>query len=340
MTTRAAAQPATHSALLELEDVRVVFYARKGLLGREPVRALNGVTLVLHRGETVALVGESGSGKTTLGRVALRLVETASGAVRYDGVDLAGAGEAQLKGFRKRAQAVFQDPYSSINAYMTVEQIVAEPLEVHGVGNAEGRRQRVRQALEDVRLRPAEQFLAQYPHTLSGGQRQRVGIARALVLEPEMIVADEPVSMIDASSRAEILYLLRDLQRRYGIAFLYITHDIASAAHFSDRVAVMYLGNIVEMGPPQAVIGSPLHPYTRALIAAVPEPDPNNRLRERAVVPGEPPSPVHMPQGCSFHPRCPRFMAGTCDGATPELVEVRPGHWAACYLHAEGKAGA
>ncbi|MEE9286171.1 MAG: ABC transporter ATP-binding protein, partial [Dehalococcoidia bacterium] len=285
-------------------------------------------------------VGESGSGKTTLGRASLRLVKPVAGRIRFDGADITDLGESRLKPFRRRAQAVFQDPYSSINAYMNIYQIVEEPLVIHGMGAKTERQARVSQALEDVRLSPPETFLAKYPHTLSGGQRQRVGIARALVLNPEYIVADEPVSMIDASSRTEILYLMRTLQQRHGIAFLYITHDIASAAHFSDRLAVMYLGRIVELGPPGEVIDHPLHPYTQALIAAVPEPDPANRTRQREVVPGEPPSPSDIPSGCAFHPRCPRFMTGLCEGVKPVLREVRPEHHVACYLYDETPAAA
>ena len=319
--------------LVSIQNVSVQFAARKGLLGRTLVRAVNDVSLILHRGETVAIVGESGSGKTTLGRVSLGLVEPAAGRVTFDGKTVTGQTESQRKWFRRRAQAVFQDPYSSINAYMNVGQIVEEPLLVHGMGKREERLARVAQALQDVRLSPPDDFVGKYPHTLSGGQRQRVGIARALVMRPEYIVADEPVSMIDASSRAEILYLMRDLQRRYGIAFLFITHDIASAAHFSNRVAVMYLGRIVELGPPRAVVNDPLHPYTRALIEAVPEPDPANRLRMRQVVPGEPPSPSNLPAGCSFHPRCPRIIQGTCEASIPPLQEIKPGHFAACYLY-------
>ena len=319
--------------LVELADVVVRFHARTGLFRTVAIDAVAGVSLTIEAGETLALVGESGSGKTTLGRVSLRLVRPARGSIRFDGLDITTMSERALKGFRREAQAVFQDPYSSLNPYRTVRETVEEPLAVHGIGTAAERTDRARKALEDVQLRPAETFLPMYPHLLSGGQRQRVGIARALVLEPRYVVADEPVSMIDASSRAELLYLLRDLQARYGIAFLYITHDIASARHFASRIAVMYLGGIVEIGTPEAVVERPLHPYTRALIDAVPEPDPANRLRERPVVPGEVPSAASPPAGCPFHPRCPRFMAGRCELARPTLREAEPGHFVACYLY-------
>ena len=326
-------EAAATAPLLRAEGLFVRFYTRKGLLRRTPIHAVNGVDLTLGAGETVALVGESGSGKTTLGRALLRLVAPAAGTVTFDGREITAMGEGKLHWFRRRAQAVFQDPYSSINPYMTIAQIVREPLDIHGIGSHSERAVMVAKALSEVGLRPPEVFLAKYPHTLSGGQRQRVGIARALVVGPDLIVADEPVSMIDASSRAEILYLLRDLQRQHRIAFLYITHDIASARHFSDRVAVMYLGGIVEEGPPEAVIEEPLHPYAKALVEAVPEPDPSNRLRERQVIPGEPPSPAAMPAGCPFHPRCPRSMPGICDASKPVLREVKPGHKVACYLY-------
>ena len=319
--------------LVQVENVSVQFTARKGIFDKTVVRAVNNVSLTVHRGETIAVVGESGSGKTTLGRVSLGLVEPAEGRVTFDSKEITHQNEGKRKWFRRRAQAVFQDPYSSMNAYMNVGQLVEEPLIVHGIGKPKDRTVRVAQALSDVRLSPPEDYLSKYPHILSGGQRQRVGIARALVIRPEYIVADEPVSMIDASSRAEILYLMRDLQHHYHIAFLFITHDIASAAHFSNRIAIMYLGRIVEIGPPQSVINEPLHPYTKALIEAVPEPDPANRLRMRKVVPGEPPSPTNLPAGCAFHPRCPQFIPGKCDTAIPELREIRPGHFAACVLY-------
>lgn len=322
--------------LLRIEDLRVYFQARKGLLGSVSVRALDGVSLTLEADETLAVVGESGSGKTTLGRAALRLLKPTGGRIIFDGEDVSHLPNSRLKTFRKRAQGVFQDPYSSIDPFMSVAQILEEPLAIHNHGSASQRSEWVAQALEDVNLSPAEEVAARFPHMLSGGQRQRVGIARALILRPDFILADEPVSMIDASSRAEILSLMRDLQKRYGIAFLYITHDIATARHFSDRIAVMYAGRIVEMGTAEAVIEEPLHPYTVALIRAIPEPDPANRLRQRPVVPGEPPSPTEPPTGCRFHPRCPQAIAGACEVIDPPLVEVRPGHFVACHLWPSG----
>ncbi len=333
-TTRREARSGSPD-LVQLEDVRVYFWIRKGLLKTQTVRAVDGVSLSVKRGEAVAVVGESGSGKTTLGRASLRLVRPAGGRVLFDGQDITALPEEGLRPLRRRAQAVFQDPFSSIDPFMTIYDTVEEPLIIHGVGPASERRERVLQVLRDVRLVPPEEMGTRYPHLLSGGQRQRAGIARALVLQPEYIVADEPVSMVDASSRAELLYLLRELQERFGIAFLYITHDIATARHFAVRIAVMYLGRIVESGPTAAVVENPLHPYTQALIAAVPEPDPANRLRERAVLPGEPPSPTRVPPGCAFHPRCPDHMPGICEAARPSLVEAEPGHFVACYLRSD-----
>ncbi|HID90708.1 TPA: ABC transporter ATP-binding protein [Candidatus Bathyarchaeota archaeon] len=319
------------SDLMTLEDVRMYFRVRKGLFGSAIVRAVDGVSLSLRKGETVAVVGESGCGKTTLGRVSLRLLRPTAGRVIFEGRDITYQEESELIWFRRRAQAIFQDPYSSIDPFMNVYQIVEEPLLIHKVGDRGERRELVYKALEDVRLTPVEEIVTKHPHMLSGGQRQRVGIARALILRPDYMVADEPVSMIDASSRAEILYLLRDLQERYGITFLYITHDIATAKHFSDRIAVMYLGRVVELAPSDEVIGEPLHPYTRALMEAVPEPDPANRLRERPVIPGEPPSPIDMPPGCRFHQRCP-LATERCKVEEPSLAELKKGHEVACYL--------
>ena len=319
--------------LVLMEGVKVQFATRRSLFRSDLVRAVDGVSMALEPGETLSLVGESGSGKTTLGRASLRLVPLAAGRLVFGGRELGGDRDSRLLWFRRRAQAVFQDPYSSLDPFMSVQQILEEPLAVHGLSE---RWERVHRALADVRLTPVEQFAEKYPHMLSGGQRQRVGIARALILRPDYIVADEPVSMIDASSRVEILELLRELQARYRIAFLYVTHDIATARYFSDRMAVMYLGRIVEQATPADILDDPLHPYTQVLIAAVPEADPANRLRERDVVPGEPPSPIDVPAGCRFHPRCPRFMPGVCEMAQPELAEARPGHLVACHLYGVG----
>lgn len=319
--------------LVQLEDLRVHFPVRRGFFRTQTVRAVDGVTLPLHRGEVVAVVGESGSGKTTLGRASLGLVKPTAGRVLFDQRDLAGASEAERKAFRKRAQAIFQDPFASIDPYMTLYESVAEPLVIHGIGSETERRERVYAMLRNVRLTPAEEMGNRYPHMLSGGQRQRAGIARALVLQPEYILADEPVSMVDASSRAELLYLLRDLRAQFNITFLYITHDIATARHFANRIVVMYLGRVVESGPAGLVVDNPRHPYTQALIAAVPEPDPANRLRLRPVLQGEIPDPSQLPTGCTFHPRCPHIIRNRCEMQQPALIEVEPEHFVACYLY-------
>ncbi len=319
--------------MLRLEDVHVHFTLRRGLFQRGVVRAVNGVSLSIAAREIVALVGESGSGKTTLGRVSLRLERPTQGRAWFNQKEISQAGESALREFRRRAQAVFQDPYSSINPYMTVAQIVEEPLIIHKIGSRAERSAQVEALLEALRLHPIREFVQKFPHQMSGGQRQRVALARALILNPDYLMADEPVSMIDASSRAEILQLMQEQQRERGMAVLYITHDIATARHYAHRIGVMYLGSLAELGPSRRIIDHPLHPYTQHLIEAVPEPDPANRHRQRQVVPGEPPSPIHLPKGCFFHPRCPKFMKGLCDAARPALKEVEPGHSVACYLY-------
>jgi len=321
------------SGLISVADLRVTFQARAGLRRSAPARAVDGVTLEVGAGETVAVVGESGSGKTTLGRAMLRLLRPSGGKVVFDGREITGIPDGRLKEFRRRAQAVFQDPYTSVSPYMTVGEIVEEPLLIHGVKPRKVRTERVLQALDQVNLIPGTAIAAKYPHNLSGGQRQRVCIARAIILEPDFVVADEPVSMVDASNRAEILNLLVGLQKRRGIAFLYITHDIASARYFSDRVAVMYAGTLVEVGPTDQVIDGPTHPYTRGLLAAVPEPDPENRRHLRSVIPGEAPSATDVPSGCPFHPRCDRVIAGRCEANRPTMRRVGPEVEVACHLY-------
>jgi oligopeptide/dipeptide ABC transporter ATP-binding protein len=324
--------------LLRIEHLSVRFFVRSSLFASRPIAAVSDVDLDISPGETVALVGESGSGKTTLGRATLRLVPLSSGRVVFEGTDIGGLDGAALRGFRQRAQVIFQDPFSSLSPYMRVGALVEEPLVIHGPASRSERRERVLAALEQVKLSPAADFVESYPHTLSGGQRQRVSIARAMVLDPDYLVADEPVSMIDASSRAEILYLLKDLQAQRDLTFLYITHDLASARHFADRIAVMYAGRLVELAPAAELIGAPRHPYTKALLAAVPEPDPANRLRPRPIVGGEPPDPGALPPGCAFHPRCPMAMPGTCDRIIPPPVWLDDGHEVACHLYPAGEA--
>lgn len=319
--------------MIRIEDLKVYFHPRKGLFRTETVKAVDGVTLEIPRGSSLALVGESGSGKTTLGRATLGLLEPTAGRVVFDGQALSAMGPEERKAFRRRAQAIFQDPFSSINPFMQVLELVEEPLIIHGVADRRERRRRALEALEQVKLTPAEEIAEKYPHSLSGGQRQRVGIARAIVLRPDYIVADEPVSMIDASNRAEILYLLRELQERHGLTFLYITHDIAGARHFADRIAVMYLGTVVEHGSAEQVVENPLHPYTQGLLASVPEPDPANRFRMRPVIPGETPSATETPAGCPFVTRCGQVIEGRCAASRPGLEEREKGHWAACWLH-------
>lgn len=309
------------------------FQVRRQLFRSLSVRAVDDVSLKLKQNETIGIVGESGSGKTTLGRLALRLLKPTGGNLMFHGQDITQASEASLKAFRRQAQGIFQDPFASIDPFMNIYQILEEPLLIHHIGSQDTRRKLVSQALEEVKLTPVGDFLPKYTHTLSGGQRQRLAIGRALILRPDLILADEPVSMIDASSRAEILFLFKELQERHGISFLYITHDIATAHYFCQRIAVMYLGRIVELGPTLSLIRKPRHPYTRALINAVPSPDPSNRFRERKVIPGETPSPIKVPAGCRFHPRCPDIIPGKCDVEDPQTIAVGKDHFTACHLY-------
>ncbi len=300
------------------------------LFDRRVVRAVDGVSFSILRGETLGLVGESGSGKTTTGRVVIRLLEPTAGEVLFDGQDLVHLKGKRLKVLRKRMQMIFQDPSSSLNRRKTVGQIVAEPLRIHQLATGRGLEARLAKVVEQAGL--STKFLNRYPHELSGGQRQRVGIARALAVEPEFIVCDEPVTALDVSIQAQILNLLMDLQDDLGLTYLFIAHDLSVVRHVSHRVAVMYLGKIVEIGEVDKIFSSPRHPYTRALLAAVPRPDP--RAGKRQVLHGEVPSPIDPPPGCRFHPRCSAKLAGICEEEEPRLTAVGEGTQVACHLYA------
>jgi oligopeptide/dipeptide ABC transporter ATP-binding protein len=317
--------------LLEVTDLVVHFTRRTGLLGsrREVVQAVNGVSFAIARRETLGLVGESGCGKTTLARAVLRLVEKTSGTVRFDGADLHAIDPAVLRRTRRRIQIVFQDPYAALDPRMPIGRAVREGLEIHRLAEGSAADRRVLDLLDEVGLTP--DAADRYPHELSGGQRQRACIARALAVEPELLVCDEPVSALDVSVQAQVLNLLADLQARRGLSYLFISHDLAVVRHVAPRVAVMYLGRIVEEGPADRLFAGPDHPYTQALLSAVPVPDPLTR-RPRIVLPGEPPSPVDPPPGCPFHPRCPHPAKDeTCRSIRPELRALAPDGRVACH---------
>ncbi len=324
----------TPPPILSIRNLVKLFPAgRSGIWSKRDrfVHALDGVSFDLERGDVLALAGESGCGKSTLALTLMGLEPPTSGQILFEGQDVTHLQGAGLKALRRQIQMVFQDPYESLNPLMTVRQIVAEPLGVHGLARSPAEREaRVRQALEESGLKPAEIYLERLPHELSGGQRQRVVIAAALVLEPSVLLADEPVSMLDVSIRAEILNLLIELRQRRGISVLFITHDLATAAYLAERVAVMYLGRIVEIGPIQQVLNDPQHPYTKALLSVIPIPNPRQR-RQRIILKGTPPTPIEVPSGCRFHPRCPLAFE-RCKIDDPQLTAVSPEHQAACFL--------
>ena len=316
--------------LLSVRDLVKHFPIRRGVFGKATgkVRAVDGVSFDVAAGETLALVGESGCGKSTTGRAVLRLIEPTSGAVQFDGHDVLALGTSDLRRLRRKMQIVFQDPFSSLNPRMSVGAIVREGLTIHDLAEGASADARVRQLLEEVGLRP--EYASRYPHEFSGGQRQRVGIARALSVEPTFIVCDEPVSALDVSVQAQVVNLLQDLQRDRGLAYLFIAHDLSVVEHIADRVAVMYLGHIVEMASVDALFGTPIMPYTQALLSAVPAPDPGVK-RERILLVGDVPSPANPPSGCVFHPRCQHpARDASCALIVPPLEEKAPGHWAAC----------
>ena len=323
----------------ELVGVRALFKHFPVAGGDDVVRAVDGVTFEIFRGETLGLVGESGCGKSTVGRCLLRLIEPTSGKVEFEGRDVLGISGGELRRLRREMQIIFQDPYASLNPRMRVRDIVSEPLVIHGIGGREERRERVAELLRKVGLDP--DYMNRYPHEFSGGQRQRIGIARALALNPKLIVADEPVSALDVSVQAQVVNLLEDLQQEFNLTYLFISHGLAVVEHISDRVAVMYLGRIVEVAPAEELYRNPLHPYTRALLSAIPVPDPT-RKRDRIVLKGDVPTPINPPSGCRFHTRCPDAIPD-CARIDPDLRQLAPNHTVACirapgWFEAESKA--
>ncbi|HTU02250.1 MAG TPA: dipeptide ABC transporter ATP-binding protein [Candidatus Sulfotelmatobacter sp.] len=318
--------------LLQVRGLKKHFEIKRGFFWGEPakVHAVDGVSFELFRGETLGLVGESGCGKSTTGRLILRLIEPTAGDVVFEKTSIFQAGKSEMRALRQRMQIIFQDPYSSLNPRMTVEQIVGEGIIIHKLCRTRAeRRERVADLLRKVGLSPEQ--MHRYPHEFSGGQRQRVGIARALAVNPRLIIADEPISALDVSIQAQVINLLEDLQEQFDLTYLFIAHDLRVVEHISDRVAVMYLGRIVELADSQDLYAKPLHPYTEALLSAIPIPDPTTK-RQRIILEGDPPSPIHPPSGCPFHTRChKRFQR--CDAEVPALREVAPRHWVSCHLY-------
>ena len=318
--------------LLDVQGLKKHFPIYKGVFSRVRghVYAVDGVSFRIGRGETLGLVGESGCGKSTVGRTVLKLLEPTEGRIRLDGEDITELGAADMMPYRQRMQMIFQDPYASLNPRMPASSIVGEPMTIHGVSEGAEREERVEALFERVGL--GRRHLDSYPHEFSGGQRQRIGIARALALNPDLIVGDEPVSALDVSIQAQIINLLMDLQDELKLSYLFVAHDLAVVEHISHRVAVMYLGRIVEITDKTSLFDSPLHPYTEALLSAVPMPKARARGRKRVILEGDVPSPINPPSGCHFHSRCPYAMA-RCRSDVPALREVQSGHWAACHLH-------
>ena len=330
-TANAGANGSANDVLLRVDDLKMHFPIRRGILQRQvgAVKAIDGVTFEVHKGETLGLVGESGCGKSTTGRVILQLYKPTSGRVFFEGEDLTGLRGEDLRRMRRRMQMIFQDPYASLNPRMTVAETVGEPLDVHGVATGKERDDQVQNLLKIVGLNP--QFSKRYPHEFSGGQRQRIGIARALALNPSFIVCDEPISALDVSIQAQVVNLLEDLQKELGLTYLFIAHDLSIVRHIANRVAVMYLGKLMEMADREELYHNPLHPYTQALFSAVPVPDPYvEDRRQRIILSGDPPSPANPPPGCVFNTRCP-LAIDLCRQQVPLWRQVSPGHWVACH---------
>jgi peptide/nickel transport system ATP-binding protein/oligopeptide transport system ATP-binding protein len=325
-----AAQSA--APLLEVQGLKKHFPIKQGILGRTvgQVYAVDGVSFTIQRGETLGLVGESGCGKSTAGKSILRLIEPTAGTIRLEGKDITHISRRELRPYRREMQIIFQDPYSSLNPRMSAGSIVGEPLLIHGIAKKrKEREERTAELFRKVGLRPDQ--MDNYPHEFSGGQRQRIGIARALALNPKLIIGDEPVSALDVSIQAQVINLLVDLQQEFNLSYLFIAHDLAVVEHISHRVAVMYLGKVAELTDKKTLFASPLHPYTEALLSAVPIPDPKAKKGKRIILAGDVPSPMNPPKGCTFHTRCPYVME-RCKVDVPELREVKPGHWVSCHL--------
>ncbi|HOT90901.1 MAG TPA: dipeptide ABC transporter ATP-binding protein [Anaerolineae bacterium] len=323
---------AKKEVLLRVEGLKKYFPIKRGLLQRHvgDVKAVDDVSFNVYRGETLGLVGESGCGKTTTGRTIIRIYEPTAGQVIFKGQDLAKLRPNEMREMRRSMQMIFQDPYASLNPRMSVLNIVGEPLEVYHLANKEERRERVATLLQLVGLNP--DFMTRYPHEFSGGQRQRIGLARSLALNPELIICDEPISALDVSIQAQVVNLLEDLQEELGLTYIFIAHDLSMVRHISDRVAVMYLGKIVELTDRDSLYANPLHPYTQALLSAIPVPDPViEETRQRIILEGDLPSPAHPPKGCNFSTRCPQ-VRDICEQEEPAFIEVAPGHYCACHF--------
>lgn len=338
MATEMTAQQSTSSngkdVLLEVDDLYMHFPLTQGILFQRKVgavQAVDGLTFNVYKGETLGLVGESGCGKSTTGRAILQLYKPTAGAVRFDGRDLTKLDGGEMRKMRRHLQMIFQDPYASLNPRMTVGSIISEPMQIHNLVPKDKRNERVQELLQTVGLNPY--FANRYPHEFSGGQRQRIGVARALAADPDFIVADEPVSALDVSIQAQIINLLEELQAQFGLTYLFIAHDLSVVRHISDRVAVMYLGKMVELADRNSIYDDPLHPYTKALLSAVPVPDPViEKKRERIILTGDVPSPINPPSGCHFHTRCPYAM-DVCRQVEPNFVDQGGGHFVACHLY-------
>ncbi|MFH2013243.1 MAG: dipeptide ABC transporter ATP-binding protein [Pseudomonadota bacterium] len=317
--------------LVVLNNLKKYFFIKEGFFSRREavLKAVNGVNLNIKRGEILGLVGESGCGKSTMGRLILKLEEPTEGKIYFDGEDITNSNGDRMRRLRREMQIIFQDPYSSLNPRKTVGKIVEEPFIIHGIGDRKERKERVKYLLDLVGLRP--EYIDRYPHEFSGGQRQRIGIARALSLNPKFIIADEPVSALDVSIQAQVINLLEKLQEEFNLTYLFIAHDLSVVEYVSDRVAVMYLGRIVELSDSHGLYNDPKHPYTEALLSAVPVPDPNLK-KKRIILEGDPPSPITQPSGCYFHTRC-RYMIEVCKEEYPDFKEVTPGHFVSCHLY-------